>query len=57
MRWWLAWWSATLRGLDMNDTLKLGVACGIANLFSKEPGRFDKNIVSENAYHVVIRKV
>jgi fructose-1-phosphate kinase PfkB-like protein len=48
---------ATLRGLDMNDTLKLGVACGIANLFSKEPGRFDKNIVSENAYHVVIRKV
>lgn len=48
---------ATLGGLDLNDTLKSGVACGTANLFSREPGRFDKNLLSEIADQVVIRRI
>ncbi len=48
---------ATLAGLDLNDTLKSGVACGTANLFSREPGRFDKNKLAEIADHVVIRRL
>jgi 1-phosphofructokinase len=38
---------ATLKGLEPNDTLKLGVACGTANLFSREPGRFEKDKLLE----------
>jgi len=48
---------ATLGGLDLNNTLKSGVACGTANLFSSEPGRFDKNSLSEIADHLVIRRI
>ena len=48
---------ATLAGLDLNDTLKSGVACGTANLFSREPGRFDKDKLSEIADHVVVRRL
>jgi fructose-1-phosphate kinase PfkB-like protein len=48
---------ATLRGLELNETLKSGVACGIANLFSREPGRFDKDKLSEIADHVLIKKL
>ena len=48
---------ATLGGLDLDETLKSGVACGTANLFSREPGRFDKNKLSEIADHVVIRRL
>ena len=48
---------ATLKGLDLNGTLKQGVACGTANLFSREPGRFDKNTLSEIADQVVISKL
>ena len=33
---------ATLGGLDLNETLKSGVACGTANLFSREPGGLTK---------------
>ncbi len=47
---------ATLGGLDLNGTLKSGIACGTANLFSREPGRFDKNRLSEIADRVEIRK-
>jgi fructose-1-phosphate kinase PfkB-like protein len=46
-----------LGGLDLNDTLKSGVVCGTANLFSREPGRFDKNKLSEIADHLVIRRL
>jgi 1-phosphofructokinase family hexose kinase len=48
---------ATLGGLELNGTLKLGVACGTANLLSREPGRFDKNALSEIADQVVISKL
>ncbi len=48
---------ATLGGLGLNDTVKLGVACGTANLFSREPGRFDKNTLSEIADRVIIIKL
>jgi len=48
---------ATLGGLDLNGTLKSGVACGTANLFSKEPGSFNKNLLSDIADHVVIRRI
>jgi len=49
--------AATLKELDLNNTLKLGVACGTANLFSREPGIFDKNKLAEIADHVVIRRI
>jgi 1-phosphofructokinase len=49
--------AATLKELDLNNTLKLGVACGTANLFSREPGRFDKNMLAAIADHVVIRSL
>jgi 1-phosphofructokinase len=48
---------ATLKGLDLNETLKLGIACGTANLFSREPGRFDKHKLTEIADHLVIRRI
>jgi len=48
---------ATLGDLDLNDTLGLGVSCGTANLLSREPGRFDKDILSEITEHVVIRRL
>ncbi len=48
---------ARLGGLDLNDTLKSGVACGTANLFSSEPGRFDRAELSEIADQVVIRRL
>ncbi len=48
---------ATLKGLDLNETLKLGIACGTANLFSREPGRFDKDKLPEIADHIVIRRL
>ncbi|MDD5580695.1 MAG: hexose kinase [Methylobacter sp.] len=48
---------ATLGDLDLSNTLKLGIACGTANLFSKEPGRFNKDKLSEITDHLVIRKI
>jgi 1-phosphofructokinase len=48
---------AMLIGLDLNGTLKLGVACGTANLFSREPGRFDNNKLPEIADHVLVKKL
>ena len=48
---------ATLAGLDLNGTLKSGVACGTANLLSRDPGRFDKNKLAEIADQVVIRRL
>lgn len=32
---------AMLQGLDTEAALRLGIACGTANLYSKEPGRFE----------------
>jgi 1-phosphofructokinase family hexose kinase len=48
---------ATIAGLDHNEILKSGVACGTANLFSREPGRFDKDKLSEIADQVVVRRL
>lgn len=48
---------ARLGGLDMKDTLKSGVACGTANLFSSEPGRFDRAELSEIADQVLIKRL
>jgi 1-phosphofructokinase len=48
---------ATLGSLNLIDCLKLGIACGTANLFSREPGRFDKNSLSEIADHLIIRRI
>jgi 1-phosphofructokinase len=48
---------ATLGGLDPNGTLKLGAACGTPNLFSREPGRYDKDKLSEISNHVIIRRL
>jgi 1-phosphofructokinase len=36
-----------LRRLPWEDCVSLGVACGTANLYSPEPGRFDKNTADE----------
>jgi len=48
---------ATLGRLNLNETLKSGIACGTANLFSREPGRFDKNKLSEIVDHLVVRRL
>ncbi len=47
----------TLASLDLKDKLKSGVACGTANLFSREPGRFDKNKLAEIADYVLIGRL
>lgn len=48
---------ATLSGLDLEDTLKSGVACGTANLFSAEPGRFEKERFAEISERIEIRRL
>lgn len=45
---------ATLKRSGLEQTLKTGVSCGTANLFSMEPGRFDRTLQSELAHKVVI---
>ena len=35
----------TLKGFVLQKTIQLGIACGTANLFSKEPGKFDNKLV------------
>ena len=48
---------ATLQEYEPLESIKLGVACGTANLFSPEPGRFDKNIISGITRQVAIRSL
>ncbi|WP_341327202.1 1-phosphofructokinase family hexose kinase [Methylotuvimicrobium sp. KM2] len=48
---------AAWRGLDAEAALKLGVACGTANLFSKEPGRFDSGLLVDIGGHVTLEPI
>ena len=48
---------AKLRGYDLQEAIKLGVSCGVANLFSIEPGRFDVSLLSQIHSRIVIRKL
>ncbi|MBU2570997.1 MAG: 1-phosphofructokinase family hexose kinase [Gammaproteobacteria bacterium] len=48
---------AAWRGLDAEAALKLGVACGTANLFSKEPGRFDSGLLVDIGGHVILEPI
>lgn len=38
---------AFVQGLALEDTVKLAVACGTANLFSMEPGQFDYALMAQ----------
>ncbi len=46
---------ATLHGYELIETLKLAVACGAANLFSAEPGRFERRILAPIIEKVQLR--
>ena len=48
-----AW--AQLQGQGLRDAIVTGVSCGAANLFSAEPGRFDKSMFVQIKNHVIIR--
>jgi 1-phosphofructokinase family hexose kinase len=48
---------ARLEGLDLEESLKSGVSCGTANLFSREPGKFDCERLAEIAERVTIRRL
>ena len=48
---------ATLDGYGLDHTLRLGVACGTANLFSIEPGRFDNRKVTEIFKRIDVRSI
>jgi 1-phosphofructokinase len=43
---------ALLEGLDLKETIKFGIACGTANLYSREPGNLDHARLSEILNHV-----
>lgn len=45
---------ALLNRTSLEDTIKLGVACGTANLYSIEPGRLDRDRVSDIVNHIDI---
>lgn len=46
---------AKLHGYEIQETLKLGVACGTANLFSAEPGSFSQQKLAKIMKQVQIR--
>lgn len=48
---------AARQGLDTVAALRLGVACGTANLFSPEPGRFDNGLLEDIAGAVVLEPI
>ena len=48
---------AAWQGLDTEAALRLGVACGTANLFSPEPGRFDSGLLEDIAGDVVLEPI
>lgn len=48
---------ATLQRYNLNATLKLAIACGTANLFTAEPGRFDKHELASINDQVVVRSL
>lgn len=48
---------AAWRGLDAESALKLGMACGTANLFSTEPGRFDSGLLSGIRARVMLKPI
>ncbi|WP_431066667.1 1-phosphofructokinase family hexose kinase [Methylotuvimicrobium sp.] len=48
---------AAWRGLDAEAALKLGVACGTANMFSPEPGRFEPTRVNDITSRIVVEDI
>ena len=46
---------ATLHGYQLEQTLKFAVACGSANLFSAEPGRFEQQRLAQLLEKVQLR--
>ncbi|WP_404359377.1 1-phosphofructokinase family hexose kinase [Methylotuvimicrobium sp. KM1] len=48
---------AARQGLGEEAALKLGVACGTANLFSKEPGRFDSGLLAGIGDRVMLKPI
>lgn len=49
--------AAKLQCLSLDETLRLSVACGTANLFSKEPGRFDRGLVADIGGRVILEPI
>jgi 1-phosphofructokinase len=48
---------AKIQGDDIKAALTLGIACGIANLFTVEPGRFDKNLLADIRNQVFVQSL
>lgn len=48
---------ATLKQSALNATLRLAVACGTANLFTDEPGRFDKQLLTGISRYITINEL
>ncbi len=48
---------AARQGLDAEAALRLGVACGTANLFSLEPGRFESARVNDINSRIVVEDI
>lgn len=48
---------ARLQQLDLNAAIKLGVACGTANLFTVEPGRFDTLLMESIRQQVTLQSL
>ena len=48
---------ATLKQLGLEETIKTGISCGTANLFSMEPGRFNKTLQTDILAHTEIRPI
>ena len=47
----------TLKGFDLQKTIQLGIACGTANLFSKEPGKFDNKLAANLLKQIKILEI
>ncbi|MGZ8922823.1 MAG: 1-phosphofructokinase family hexose kinase [Methylosarcina sp.] len=43
---------ALLESLDLEETIRFGIACGTANLYSREPGNLDHARLSEILNHI-----
>ncbi|MEQ1637350.1 MAG: 1-phosphofructokinase family hexose kinase [Methylococcales bacterium] len=48
---------ATLNQCDLESTLTLAIACGTANLFAVEAGRFDNNLLADISFQVCVQSL
>ncbi len=48
---------ATMRGESVEQTIRKAVACGVANLYDREPGRFDRHLYRRLLSQVLIKSL